>query len=395
MMKRVLMALMLGLATAALYYLNSLNVAVVHLGGTHTLWEFLGLCCAVAAIYQVVAIIIQHYVQSLKGPEGEVRMLTGFARVMAGLAVLIAFLYALGVLKTAGVLAAGFTGMLLGWSLQAPVSGLAAWALVTLKRPFRVSDRVQFPSLGLTGDVKRVGMMYTILDQVGGTIGSEDPIGRDILIPNAMLFSQVAINYTVASVSPFFIDEVVIRLTYDSDWDTAEQILLNAARNVTAHIIKETGQEPYVRSDIWDYGIFMRLRYMTMAKDRPRITHEIVKHVFKEIQENPRVDMAIPFVYSYRKSSGATGRRLFPDTEGDIQEIPIDQIEEPAGNGRHEPIAEQEIEALMQSIRERGMLQPVLVAPRPAGGYVVLAGDLRLQACRKLGWKAIPAIVKM
>ena len=65
--------------------------------------------------------------------------------------------------------------------------------------------------------------MYTVLDQVGGAIGSEEAVGRNVLIPNAMLFSSVVINYTVKREAAYILDEVVIRITYDSDWDTASR----------------------------------------------------------------------------------------------------------------------------------------------------------------------------
>jgi len=391
--KRVLYALLLTAVAAVAFYAERQNFWRIDFGSGRSLWDFIGLASVIAAFYQVLALLIAVYVRARQGPEGEARMLTGFTRSLAILAVIAAFLYSVGVLKTIGVVAAGFAGMLVGWSLQAPMSGLVAWALVTVKRPFRVSDRVQFPSLGLTGDVKQVGIMYTILDQVGGTIGSEDPIGRDVLIPNAMLFNQVAINYTARTVSPYFLDEVVIRLTYDSDWDTAEQILLNAARSVTADVIRATGQEPYVRSDIWDYGILMRLRYMTKAKDRPRITHEIVKHIFKNIQANPRVDMAIPFVYSYRKGSAATERRFFPKPEGVTEEVAIEAVRMTERQATAASADENEILALMENIRAHGLLQPIVVKKRPDGGFDLLAGEQRLLACKRLGWKMIPALV--
>ena len=68
-------------------------------------------------------------------------------------------------------------------------------------------------------------------------MGSEEAVGRNILIPNAMLFSQVAINYTVTQESAFMLDEVVARITFDSNWEKAEQILKNAAHEITADII--------------------------------------------------------------------------------------------------------------------------------------------------------------
>ena len=48
-------------------------------------------------------------------------------------------------------LSAAFVGMILGWSLQAPVTGVAAWLMIILKRPFKIGDRVIIS--GITGDV--------------------------------------------------------------------------------------------------------------------------------------------------------------------------------------------------------------------------------------------------
>ncbi len=200
----------------------------------------------------------------------------------------------------------GFAGMFLGWSLQSPISGAVAWIIVTVKRPFRIGDRIFFPSWGLIGDVLDVGVMYTRLNQVGGTVGSEERSNREILIPNAILWGNVIINYTSQLTAGdekserFILDEVIVRITFDSDWDEAEKIMLRAAREVTYDIIEESGMQPYIRSDLYDYGVYLRLRYMTLAVDRPRIVHELTKRIVKYIQESKKVDLAIPYVYSYR-----------------------------------------------------------------------------------------------
>ncbi len=156
-------------------------------------------------------------------------MLGRIYQLVAGLVIVLGLAYAFSQLSAFGSFLSLFGGMLLGWSLQAPVSGFAAWVLVSIKRPFRPGDRIQFPNLSLVGDVKDVGIMYTRLDQVGGTIGSEEAVGCSILVPNAILFSQVVINYTVMQEAPYMLDEVVVRITYDSDWNRAELILVDLA----------------------------------------------------------------------------------------------------------------------------------------------------------------------
>lgn len=51
------------------------------------------------------------------------------------------------------------------------------------------------------------------------------------------------------------------------------------------------------------------------------------------------------------------------------------------------------LEELKASIRQAGLLQPVVVRPDPAaGGYQLIAGERRLRACQALGWERIPAV---
>ena len=52
----------------------------------------------------------------------------------------------------------------------------------------------------------------------------------------------------------------------------------------------------------------------------------------------------------------------------------------------------EEFLAHVESIREKGVLEPVIVTPR-AGKYLLISGERRLLACRKLGLPTIPARV--
>ncbi len=202
-----------------------------------------------------------------------------------------------------------------------------------------------------------------------------------------MLFSQVVINYTVVQEAPYMLDEVIVRITYDSDWQKAEEILLNAAREVTHAIIEATNTEPYIRSDLYDYGIYLRLRYQTQVNHRAEIAYLLSKRICEDIQRTRSVDLAIPYVYSYR----AGAERLSREREGqDVEDIDMNLIESPApGADPHD------VELLAQSIAKQGLLQPIVLAKQPeTGRYQVVAGQLRFEACKHLGWPTIPATVK-
>ena len=365
--------------------------------------RLLGIIAVIIAFFELLTFLNQLLLVRRKKPAAEGAMIGKLYRLTAALVVVLALAYGFGALGAFGMAFAAFGGMLLGWSLQAPVSGFAAWVLVSLKRPFRPGDRVQFPNLALTGDVKDVGLMYTTLDQVGGTIGSEEAVGRHILVPNAMLFSQVVINYTVTQEAAYMLDEAVIRITFDSDWDEAERILLGAAKEVTGDIITATGVPAYIRSDIYDYGIYLRLRYQTRVKDRAELSYLIQKKIFDAVRHTPTVDMAIPFIYSYRAglerkesdaadAADAAAAREAPPADKEarnIHQIKIDLI-----NPGDVPLELQDVEQVARSVAAHGLLQPIMVVKAPTGeNYDLLAGHLRLAACKKLGWKAIAAVV--
>jgi len=370
-----------------------------------TLPQLIGLLACMMALAELLYVITRWRLASRNKPSAEAAMIGRLYRLVAVVAIIMGVAWGAGVMRSLGTLFTLFGGMILGWSLQAPVSGFAAWALVSMKRPFRPGDRIQFPNLGLTGDVKDVGLMYTMLDQVGGSIGSEEAVGRYVLVPNAMLFSQVVINYTVMQEAAYMLDEVVIRITYDSDWKKAEKILLDAATEVTKDLIETTGQKPYIRSDYYDYGVYLRLRYQTRVKDRVEIAYEINKRIFNDIQMEPSVDLAIPYVYSYRagadrkeefiqeQKAGKDVRDRFIQEQKagkDVREIEIDRIVSSAIEANP-----QDVDVLAKSVAAQGLLQPIVVARRPQGGlYDILAGHLRFEACKRLGWKTIPAVIQ-
>ena len=58
--------------------------------------------------------------------------------------------------------------------------------------------------------------------------------------------------------------------------------------------------------------------------------------------------------------------------------------------------AETELEELAASIRQRGVLQPILLRPDPdaPGQYQIVAGERRWRAAQRVGLKSIPAVVR-
>jgi len=74
-----------------------------------------------------------------------------------------------------------------------------------------------------------------------------------------------------------------------------------------------------------------------------------------------------------------------------IAEIEVDRIK--AGKFCLRDLDDIVVEDIANSVKEAGLLQPVVVRPI-SDGYELVFGLHRLQACKQLGWKRIPAIIK-
>ncbi|MBP0979209.1 MAG: ParB/RepB/Spo0J family partition protein [Oscillospiraceae bacterium] len=66
----------------------------------------------------------------------------------------------------------------------------------------------------------------------------------------------------------------------------------------------------------------------------------------------------------------------------------------PNPNQPRKEFDEKLIENLVISIKDHGVLQPILVRPIKTGGYQIIAGERRWRACKKAGLETIPAIIK-
>ena len=81
------------------------------------------------------------------------------------------------------------------------------------------------------------------------------------------------------------------------------------------------------------------------------------------------------------------------DHDGELREVPIDLIQ----RGRYQPRRDMDPAALQEladSIRQQGVMQPVVVRPIAEGRYELIAGERRWRATQMAGLDSIPAIIR-
>ena len=80
--------------------------------------------------------------------------------------------------------------------------------------------------------------------------------------------------------------------------------------------------------------------------------------------------------------------------ESGLQDIPVERIR-PNPLQPRQTFVEDELAELAQSIREHGILQPVVVSRQPeAGAYQLIVGERRWRAAQQAGLATIPALIR-
>lgn len=98
-------------------------------------------------------------------------------------------------------------------------------------------------------------------------------------------------------------------------------------------------------------------------------------------------------------AKGGLGRgyeTLFSDNTTEVQNVSTLRVAEIEPN-REQPrktFDEAAIAALADSIREHGMIQPILVRPLENGSYQIVAGERRWRAARMLGLEEVPVNIR-
>ena len=77
----------------------------------------------------------------------------------------------------------------------------------------------------------------------------------------------------------------------------------------------------------------------------------------------------------------------------DVSETQLTLIE-PNRNQPRRSFDPEKIDELAQSIREHGLIQPIIITPAQNGRYTIVAGERRWRAAKKAGLKTVPTVIR-
>jgi ParB family chromosome partitioning protein len=82
-----------------------------------------------------------------------------------------------------------------------------------------------------------------------------------------------------------------------------------------------------------------------------------------------------------------------PEESRGLRHLPIELLHSNPNNPRKQ-FKEEELEDLAKSIREKGLLQPIVVRQRADGEYEIVAGERRWRASQRAGLHELPVLIR-
>ncbi|MDP1700782.1 MAG: ParB/RepB/Spo0J family partition protein [Aestuariivirga sp.] len=82
-----------------------------------------------------------------------------------------------------------------------------------------------------------------------------------------------------------------------------------------------------------------------------------------------------------------------PEESRGLRHLPIEMLHSNPNNPRKQ-FKEEELEDLSKSIREKGLLQPIVVRQRADGEYEIVAGERRWRASQRAGLHELPVLIR-
>lgn len=130
----------------------------------------------------------------------------------------------LGVKTTSFVALLGMAGLAIGMALQGTLQHFAAGVMVLIFRPYKVGDLVEIKEQ--VGHVEEIQIFNTLMRTLDN---------KQVIVPNGIAISDVLTNLSTHEALRV---DLEMAMTYESDFDVVQQIILDAVKS-TPKVLSE------------------------------------------------------------------------------------------------------------------------------------------------------------
>lgn len=187
---------------------------------------------------------------------------------------------------------------------QSAISSVSGYLLIVSNNIYGIGDRISINNV--IGDVMDIGFMRTTMMEIGQWVKDDQYTGRVVTISNKALFDNPVFNYTRHW--GYLWDEIMIPVTYTSDWRRAADIMLDLGNEYTAQLqgdseaklakladrfpLKQTKVEPSIYLVMTDNWIEITLRFVVDAQDRRKVKAQLNRELLQQFEEEVNITIA-------------------------------------------------------------------------------------------------------
>ena len=198
--------------------------------------------------------------------------------------------------------------------LAKPLLNLTGWFSIVIKRPCKIGDRIEID--GKQGYVIDITLGHFVVREFGGWLSGDSFTGRTLHVPNNAIYDHPLINYTKSNTLIY--DEVSVSITYESDQEQAEEVMLNIVRGIVGDKLAPELLEPVRKREVKDLlamlptepivyykfapsSIDMSVVYFVSTKDRRKVASEVTKNILSQFKEIDGISIAYPHIELVQK----------------------------------------------------------------------------------------------
>lgn len=196
-------------------------------------------------------------------------------------------------------------------ALQGPVTDLAGWLFIILRRPFQVGDRIEIGDHA--GDVIDIRLFQFTMLEIGNWVNADQSTGRLLQVPNGFIFKEVVANYNRAM--DYIWQELPVLITFDSDWQKAKRIFQEIVDKHAEHIspaaaerLTHTSEQymicysvltPTVYTSVEDSGVLLTMRYLCHPQQGRNLRQALWEDVLRVVAGDSNIELAYPTQVAY------------------------------------------------------------------------------------------------
>jgi small-conductance mechanosensitive channel len=200
--------------------------------------------------------------------------------------------------------AMGILGAGIAFASQEVIGSFAGYVNIVTGNLYHIGDRVRIGDV--TGDVLDISTLRTTVMEIGEWVQADQYTGRIVTVANRFVFSAPVFNYTQHW--PYLWDEIMIPVTYASDWRQAGEIMLKHGQSYTSHLqeqaqkqieslaheypLHDTTVEPTLYVVMTDNWIELTLRYVVEAHERRGAKARLHRELLQQFEAEPNITVA-------------------------------------------------------------------------------------------------------